>query len=177
MTHPPAASSMPPEPALADGPELDPDVVVVDDSRTNRTVLHALLRAEGYRVRVEESGDAALPFLRALKRPVVGLIDWEMPGRSGIEVCAELRAHWNTNPLFLILLTARAGPDDIVKGLRSGANDYITKPFNPPELLARVRIGNAMVMLQQSLAKRVTELEAALAENRQLHGLLPIEVA
>lgn len=151
-----------------------PDVVVVDDSASNRRLVQALLVAEGYRVRVEESADAARPYLASANTPTVAIVDWEMPGLSGPELCTALRSGPNAGLLYLILVTARTQRADVVTGLRSGAHDYVTKPFDPSELLARVRIGREMVQLQRDLADRVAELERALSENRTLKGLLPI---
>ena len=92
---------------------------------------------------------------------------------EGIEVCRRGRAIRGA-PLYLILLTVRDSQQDIVAGLQGGANDYITKPFDKTELLARVRIGTQMVQLQQALTERVAELKEALISVKQLGGLLPI---
>jgi len=105
---------------------------------------------------------------------VVGLIDWEMPQMEGIEVCQKTRALRGTPPIYLILLTVRDSKQDIVAGLQGGANDYITKPFDKTELLARVNIGRQMVLLQRILTERVAELKEALISVKQLGGLLPI---
>ena len=75
---------------------------------------------------------------------------------------------------YLILLTARVQRDDIVAGLNAGADDYLTKPFDPRELTARVRAGERILMLQRELMQRVKELELAIATVRTVHGLLPI---
>ena len=119
-------------------------------------------------------GPAALAFLQAITTPVVALIDWEMPGMEGIDVCRLARLRQDPPPMFLMLLTVRDNPNDIVSGLRAGAHDYVTKPFLVDELLARVKIGLQMVELQQSLANRVAELLQALAQVRRLSGILPI---
>jgi response regulator RpfG family c-di-GMP phosphodiesterase len=78
------------------------------------------------------------------------------------------------DPPYLILLTARARKEDVVTGLESGADDYVTKPFDRSELLSRVRTGERIVGLQANLAQRVRELEEALAQVNRLQGLLPI---
>ena len=149
-------------------------ILVADDHETNRKLLSAVLTAEGYEVREARDGGATLAELKAATRPLVALVDWQMPVLPGIEVCREARKGANTNMLFLILLTVRDSAQDIVAGLQAGANDYVTKPFDNAELLARVRIGVQMVELQESLARRVRELEAALSHIKQLRGLLPI---
>jgi phosphoserine phosphatase RsbU/P len=149
-------------------------VLVADDLDVNRKLLRTLLAAESYEVVEASDGTDAFAILQAATGPMVGLIDWEMPKMEGIEVCRKARALQGTPPLYLILLTVRDSKQDIVAGLQGGANDYITKPFDKTELLARVGIGKQMVQLQQTLTERVAELGEALLSVKQLGGLLPI---
>jgi DNA-binding response OmpR family regulator len=149
-------------------------VLVADDHDVNRKLLRTLLSAEGYEVIEAANGNEALTFLKSVTQPVVGLIDWEMPQVEGIEVCRQTRALNPETPLFLILVTVRDTKKDVVTGLQAGANDYITKPFDKTELLARVKIGSQMVELQQKLTEHVKELKDALISVKQLSGLLPI---
>jgi phosphoserine phosphatase RsbU/P len=149
-------------------------ILIADDNATNRHLLRAILEAEGYRVVEVKDGREALALLNTAATPLVALLDWEMPGMEGIEVCRQARAIKDAQPMFLILLTVRDSKRDIVAGLQAGANDYITKPFERTELLARVKIATTMVELQHSLAGKVKELQNALAEVRQLSGYLPI---
>jgi len=149
-------------------------VLVADDLDVNRKLLRSLLAAEGYDVIEASNGMDAFQILQGATGPIVGLIDWEMPGMEGIEVCRQTRAIQDSPPIYLILLTVRDSKQDIVAGLQGGANDYITKPFDKTELLARVSIGRQMVQLQQALTERVAELKDALVSVKQLGGLLPI---
>lgn len=149
-------------------------VLVADDLDVNRKLLRSLLTVDGYDVIEASNGVDALRILQAATGPMVGLIDWEMPQMEGIEVCRQTRALPSPPPLYLILLTVRDSKQDIVAGLQGGANDYITKPFDKTELLARVGIGKQMVQLQQALTERVAELKEALLNVKQLGGLLPI---
>src|SRR5271163_3125078 len=149
-------------------------VLVADDLDVNRKLLRTLLTADGYDVIEASDGTEALQILQGANGPIVGLIDWEMPQMEGIEVCRQARALSNSIPLFLILVTVRDSKQDVVAGLLSGANDYITKPFDKTELLARVKVGTQMVQLQQTLTERVEELKEALLNVKQLSGLLPI---
>jgi CheY-like chemotaxis protein len=149
-------------------------VLVADDLDINRKLLRSLLTADGYEVVEASNGADAFDILKNAKGPVVGLIDWEMPQMEGIEVCQKTRALRGTPPIYLILLTVRDSKQDIVAGLQGGANDYITKPFDKTELLARVNIGRQMVLLQRILTERVAELKEALISVKQLGGLLPI---
>jgi sigma-B regulation protein RsbU (phosphoserine phosphatase) len=149
-------------------------VLVADDHDVNRKLLRTLLTAEGYEVREAADGTAALAILQTTHEPMVGLIDWEMPQIEGIEVCRQTRARNPEVPIFLILVTVRDSKQDVVTGLQAGANDYVTKPFDKTELLARVKIASQMVELQQTLTHRVEELKEALISVKQLSGLLPI---
>jgi CheY-like chemotaxis protein len=149
-------------------------VLVADDLDVNRKLLRSLLVPEGYEVIEAGNGREAFAVLSECRRPMVGLIDWEMPLLEGVEVCREARLVNPRTPLFLILVTVRDTKKDVVTGLEAGANDYITKPFDKTELLARVKIGTQMVQLQQTLTERVEELKEALLNVKQLSGLLPI---
>jgi CheY-like chemotaxis protein len=149
-------------------------VLVADDLEVNRKLLRTLLVAEGYQVVDAANGVDAYNILQGTTVPMVGLIDWEMPGMEGIEVCRQARQLQFSPPIYLILLTVRDSKQDTVAGLQGGANDYITKPFDKTELLARVGIGKQMVQLQQTLTERVAELREALVSVKQLGGLLPI---
>jgi sigma-B regulation protein RsbU (phosphoserine phosphatase) len=149
-------------------------VLVADDLDVNRKLLRTLLAADGYDVIEASNGTDALEILQGATGPIVGLIDWEMPEMEGIEVCRQTSAFADPPPIYLILLTVRDSKQDIVAGLQGGANDYITKPFDKTELLARVGIGKQMVELQQALTERVAELRDALVSVKQLGGLLPI---
>ena len=149
-------------------------VLVADDLEVNRKLLRSLLTADGYDVIDAGNGVEALQILQGATGPIVGLIDWEMPEMEGIEVCRQTRLLEGSPPIYLILLTVRDSKQDIVAGLQGGANDYITKPFDKTELLARVGIGKQMVLLQQALTERVSELRDALVSVKQLGGLLPI---
>jgi len=149
-------------------------VLVADDHDVNRKLLHAIFTKAGYEVIQASNGTDALAVLQSATAPMVGIIDWEMPELEGIEVCRQARASNPTLPLFLIVVTVRDSKQDVVAGLEAGANDYVTKPFDQTELLARVKIGAQLVELQQALTQHVKELEEALLNVKQLSGLLPI---
>jgi DNA-binding response OmpR family regulator len=149
-------------------------VLVADDHAVNRKLLRTILEAEKYEVIEAVDGIEALNIIESSTKPMVGLIDWEMPQLEGIEVCRQTRALENLPHNFLILVTVRDSKQDVVAGLLAGANDYITKPFDKTELLARVKVGAQMVELQQTLTERVEELKEALFNVKQLSGLLPI---
>ncbi len=150
------------------------NVLIVDDDPVSRRVLEAFLSRWGYEVSQAENGAKALEKLASVDAPHLAILDWMMPGLDGVEVCRRLRAAERPFPLYLIVLTARGNSEDIVEGLRAGADDYVTKPFNREELRARVQAGERVLTLQNKLRERVRELEAALAKVQTLQGLLPI---
>ena len=149
-------------------------VLVADDDNVSLRVLEATLRGWGHEVTAARDGLAAWEVLQRPDRPRLAVIDWMMPGLEGPEVCRRARALGRAVPTYMILLTARVDTGDIVAGLDSGADDYVTKPFDRQELRSRLRVGERVVALQQGLADRVKELEIALGQVKQLKGLLPI---
>jgi DNA-binding response OmpR family regulator len=150
------------------------NILLAEDDSLSRHLLRATLLRWSYQVEAVADSQAALEALQRADGPKLALLDWMMPGLDGPEICCRLRQGPSAETVYLILLTARGRPEDIVAGLSAGANDYITKPFDLDELRARLQVGVRMVELQQSLANRVRELSEALAQVKQLRGLLPI---
>ena len=149
-------------------------VLVADDEPVSRAVVAAMLRKGGYHVQVATDGEQAWAALQRPDAPAVAVMDWVMPGIDGLEICRRLRRIETSTPTYVILLTSRDGTADVVEGLRAGADDYVTKPPHEEELLARISVGTRVVALQQTLADRVRKLEEALANVKQLQGLLPM---
>jgi phosphate regulon transcriptional regulator PhoB len=113
-------------------------ILVVEDEKDIRDLVRFHLEQEGWAVREAESGEDALKRAEA-ERPALILLDIMLPGADGIEVCRRLRAGAGATQVPIIMLTAKAAEVDRVLGLEIGADDYITKPFSPRELVARVR--------------------------------------
>jgi len=149
-------------------------ILVADDDPVSRLMLRSLLTGWGYEVTAVADGAEAWGVLRCEGAPSLAVVDWMMPGLDGPEVCRRLRERPHPTPAYVLLVTSRGAKADIVAGLRSGANDYVVKPFDLEELQARVQVGRTVVELQQALGARVRELEEALTQVRQLQGLLPI---
>ncbi|MGC1271675.1 MAG: phosphate regulon transcriptional regulator PhoB [Croceibacterium sp.] len=114
-----------------------PKLLLVEDDIALAELLEFRFENEGYDVRVTSDGDEAL-VLASEDAPDLVILDWMIEGTSGIEVCRRLRRDKATAHVPIIMLTAREGEDDRVRGLETGADDYVTKPFSPRELLARV---------------------------------------
>ena len=113
-------------------------ILVVDDQAPNRKLLTDLLRTKGYTVETASGGQEALVKVRA-SRPDLVLLDVVMPDLSGYEVCKIIRSDPDTGVLPIIMVTALDPTEERVKGLEAGADDFLTKPINVAELLARVR--------------------------------------
>jgi DNA-binding response OmpR family regulator len=149
-------------------------VLIAEDEPISRRVLEVRLAKSGYEVVPVEDGARAWAVLQSEDAPALAILDWMMPGLDGLEICRRLRGRKTGIYVYVILLTARGQLDDVVEGLESGADDYVTKPFDWKELETRVRAGARIVGLQSQLASKVGELENALAHVRTLQGLLPI---
>lgn len=149
-------------------------ILIADDERISCRVLEATLTAWGFEIVITRNGSEAWEALQQPDAPRLAILDWMMPGIDGVEICRRVKQLETPIPTYLILLTAKGSKANIVEGLSSGANDYITKPFDRDELRARVNVGVAVVELEQRLAERVAELEAALAHVKLLQGILPI---
>jgi phosphoserine phosphatase RsbU/P len=150
------------------------DVLIAEDEPVSRSLLERSLSEWGYRPVVCPDGTEALEKLRSPEAPRIAVLDWVMPGIDGVDICRAIREGDPPHQPYIILLTARARPEDIVQGLRAGADDYITKPVGRDELQARLQVAGRIAALQQRLSNRVIELEQALARVRRLQGLLPI---
>lgn len=131
-------------------------IVVAEDDVVSRVLLVAILHKAGYDPIVTSNGSDAMTALRLQSKACVAIVDWMMPEMDGAEVCRRVRA--SGKPVHVIMLTARSRKEDAVEALDTGADDYLVKPFDTGELLARVRAG-----------MRTLEAHAALTE--QAEGL------
>jgi diguanylate cyclase (GGDEF)-like protein len=126
-------------------------ILVAEDDLVTRRMLQAYLEKWGYEVVMVEDGQRAWQLLQQPNAPRLTLLDWMMPEMDGMSICREVR-RLNIQPyIYLILLTARRYQEDVVAGLEAGADEYLTKPFDPYELRARLRAGARIVELQDSL--------------------------
>jgi diguanylate cyclase (GGDEF)-like protein len=126
-------------------------VLIADDDFTSRSILTAILKKCGFDPVVAEDGGAAWDILQRPDAPRLILLDWNMPVLDGPEICRRIRARNVPDPPYVILLTARGEKSDIVDGLEAGANDYMAKPYDREELLARIGVGQRMLEMQSNL--------------------------
>jgi len=138
-------------------------ILVVDDNPTNLAVISQALRTEGWQVRIAVDGEDALSKV-AQNPPELILLDVQMPGIDGFEVCKRLKADEATSDIPIIFMTALSDTDSKVKGLALGAVDYIAKPFEQQEAIARVRVHLQLRHLTQTLEEQVRDRTQALSQ-------------
>jgi len=141
-------------------------VLVVDDTPIQLKIIISIMQNHGITVSVAHNGQEALTLVEK-ERPDLILLDIVMPGMDGFEVCSTLKRNPKHASIPVLFLTAQTDEDNIVKAFQSGAADYVIKPVNPPELLARVHT-------HLELARTVSDLKGALEEVKRLSGLLRI---
>src|ERR1700680_5046309 len=154
---------------MNDAAAPDLQVLVVDDSPVYRKLVEHALEGNPYSLIFAKSGHEALD-LFAGKLPAIVITDWMMPDLSGLELCQRLRADVHRGYTYIILLTSIAEKGNVVKGLQAGADDDLTKPFDPGEMLARIGVGRRIIDLNRELAAKSMKLEEA-ARTDPLTGL------
>jgi len=148
--------------------------LVADDDRGTVLTLARALQRLNIDVVVAADGQTAYDALHCDPEISLAVLDWMMPGIEGPELCRRIRHDPSRAHMYLLLLTNREEQRDRIAGLQAGADDYVTKPFDPDEFHARVQTGLRILTLQERLGARVVELEQALSQVKQLRGLLPI---
>ena len=149
------------------------DVLIVDDVPENLTVLKQMLEEQNYRVRPAINGEIALRAVSS-SPPEIILLDIRMPEMDGYEFCRRLKSVEKTRSIPVIFISALDELNDKVKAFSLGGVDYITKPFQGEEVIARVRTHLTIRRLQQSLEEKNNNLQKALGEIKALQGIIPI---
>ena len=159
-------SQLTPEEAPA-APSFDTGVpiIIAEDDPVSRALIAAVVKKGGFRTIETRDGYEAMEAIRAQEGAALAILDWVMPGMDGLQVCRSVRA--SEKMVYIIMLSVRGGTENLVEGLEGGADDYLVKPFDKNELLARLKVGLRVLNLQTSLASRVQELERALSEIRE----------
>jgi sigma-B regulation protein RsbU (phosphoserine phosphatase) len=135
-------------------------ILVVDDDAVIRMLTTTALKKWGHEVVTAQDGVEAMELLAARKISFV-ISDWMMPRMDGLELCNRIRSTVRSHYVYIILLTAKGETNEIVKGMQAGADDFITKPFHPDELKARIRAGERVLNLERHLAERNSKLDEA----------------
>lgn len=144
-------------------------ILVVDDSPVSRKLVEHALEASGHSLLFAKSGQEALDLFRRHSSSII-ITDWMLPDFSGLELCERIRAEARRGYTYIIVLSAKSEKDHVVKGLAAGADDYLTKPFDSGELLARVGVGCRTVELHREIDAKNRLLEA-MAHTDSLTGL------
>lgn len=146
-------------------------ILIADDDATTRFMLQAVIVKWGFDASTACDGRETWEVMQRPDAPKLVLLDWMMPEMDGLEVLRHIRALQTDRPPYIIMLTARGEKEDIIVGLDAGANDYLSKPFDPGELRARIEVGRRMVELQDALVES-REIMAHQATHDTLTGLL-----
>ncbi|HEY7338742.1 MAG TPA: diguanylate cyclase [Bryobacteraceae bacterium] len=136
-------------------------ILIADDSIVSRHMLDATLRKWGFEVMMACDGEEAWRVLQSENPPRIAILDWVMPGLTGPEVCKRVREHSRDSEsayTYLLLLSSKSQKEDLIEGMESGADDYLTKPFDPHELKVRLRSGTRIIDLQRELLAAREEL-------------------
>lgn len=157
---------------MGDTPSLK--ILVADDDAVIRQVLERNLTSWGYEVVLVEDGKEAERLLIEDDDLRMAILDWQMPGIDGFELCYKIRNEMNIIPFFVILLTARAGRGNTIEGFACGADEYVVKPFDKDVLRARVEAGARSVEQQSYLVKCIRTLERNAARLELLLAKLPV---
>lgn len=128
-------------------------ILIADDDRMSRRLLAKTLEREGYEVIAVDNGRLALHELSLPDGPRLALLDWMMPELDGPGICLEMRKQQEQPYVHIILLSSRESKEDVVAGLEAGADDYLTKPWDPSELSARLRVGQRILQLEDRLVE------------------------
>ena len=133
--------------------------MVADDCLVTQAMLTASLEEWGVEVVAATDGQQALDVLSSPDPPRLALLDWMMPGFSGPEICRRVRSQKDDNYVYMLLLTSMGDKEHLIEGLKSGADDYLFKPFDPDELKLRLQAGARVVALQTELEKKTAIIQ------------------
>lgn len=150
-------------------------ILLADDDDKTRQILAHYLKKWDFTVTTCRDGMEAAALLETDNAPAIALIDWEMPGLEGVEICRRVRGRSGKHPYtYIILVTGRSDKSEIASGLAAGADDYVTKPFDVDELHARLLVGQRVVSLERRLAEHIVRLREALDQMGQIQDATPV---
>src|SRR5215472_16256544 len=133
---------------------MDMKILIAEDDLTTQRVFEALFLKWGHQPVVTGNGQDAWEHLQSEDGPRLALLDWMMPGGSGLDVCRQVRQRTAPGYTYVIILTARSDSEDAITALEAGADDFVSKPFHPHELRARINTAERILELEENLSKR-----------------------
>ncbi len=149
-------------------------ILIAEDDPISRLALERLLEGWGHEVVSCKDGAEAVRAFMPKDPPQLAVLDWMMPEKDGLEVCRAVRRTPELGSTYIILLTAKGTKENLVEGFRAGADDYVVKPFDREELRVRLSAGIRIVENERILARRVKDIETALARLGDLRRMLPL---
>jgi phosphoserine phosphatase RsbU/P len=149
-------------------------ILIAEDDGTFRSILQDLFSRWGHEPIAVDNGSKAMEILEGDDPPQMVVMCSTLKEVEGTEICRRQRLMTDRSYTYFISLTAKGSREDILNGFDAGVNDYVVKPFDIDELQARIKVGGEMVSLHNSLAKRVSELQEALDQINNLHGIITI---
>jgi sigma-B regulation protein RsbU (phosphoserine phosphatase) len=148
-------------------------ILIAEDDHISRKILQTILTKQGNDVTAAEDGLKALEALQK-ETPDILITDWMMPEIDGLRLSRQVRELDLPSYVYIILLTALTEKRRVIEGLDAGADDYVTKPYDKTELMARIRAGERVIRLEKTLREKNAALSEALAQVKQLKGIVPI---
>ncbi|MEA1979567.1 MAG: response regulator transcription factor [candidate division Zixibacteria bacterium] len=149
-------------------------ILIAEDDAFSRKLLESTLEKAGHDVIACIDGESAEKTYQDASSIEMAILDWMMPEKDGVEVCKSIKNNEDNPFTYVIMLTAKNKAEDLAEALSSGADDFISKPFNALELNARINAGIRMIRLQKAMMNNIEELEETLAHVEQLQGIIPI---
>ena len=134
-------------------------ILIAEDDTPSRTLLSSLLKKNGFSVITAKNGTEAWKILKQADTPRLAILDWLMPGIEGDKLCKMIRSRQAVTPMYIIMLTVKKDINEIVEGLESGADDYLSKPYSIDELVARINVGKRILDLEMKLTEKVSALQ------------------
>jgi diguanylate cyclase (GGDEF)-like protein len=147
-------------------------ILIAEDDAVSSHLLATTLTNWGHDVVVTGNGLEAWHALQKPDAPLLAILDWMMPEMDGLELCRKVRQEITSAPIYIILLTALSRKENLIEGMKAGADDYLTKPFDRQELKVRLQAGARIVELQRSLGARIEELQGAIVERQRAEDAL-----
>jgi phosphoserine phosphatase RsbU/P len=149
-------------------------ILIAEDDFVSQTILENLLKKGGHEVVATVDGLEAMEVLGKPYPPRLMILDWMMPRMDGLEVVRRVRTQQKDRPPYIIILTSRSERSDKIAVLQAGADDFLSKPYDPGELYARIGVGRRLIEMQDALANKVEELHRYIEQIKTLRGILPI---
>ena len=151
-------------------------VLIVEDDITSQELFKYIIIKFGYKAIVTDNGKDALNLMKKNNPPRLLIVDWMMPIMNGVDFIKEVRKHNSLYPPYIIMVTCRDLTENKITALKSGADDYITKPFNRNDLITRINVGLRIIRMQDNLSQKINEIEEIAAEQKILLNEIPTQI-